>query len=341
MRRPAAIVLILCAGLIAACSGSTLPFSKASDAPAARMPPAIGVSNVSGLPAGHASAMFDALVDAAARRGISIGRGDGETMYGLAGAFEELASETGMAVRYRWTLTDRRGRVLHSIEDTESARASDGETPETHDIPVGRIAAYTAESLSSRLSQLGYATRAAGMPPPRDHLVEAGQGAEQQIDFETLHGPGMVAGAEPPADSRPPPAEEPATDRDVETQAASSDSIQGVAVTGVEGAGATGNGELAAAMARVLTDAGWPVRDSAGKNTLAIQGNVTLSAPDGPSQKVALRWTVMAPDGKVLGAVEQANDIPAGSLDSGWGKAADYAALAAADGIFDLVDKLR
>jgi hypothetical protein len=59
------------------------------------------------------------------------------------------------------------------------------------------------------------------------------------------------------------------------------------------------------------------------------------------AQKVALRWTVVAPDGKVLGAVEQANDIPAGSLDSGWGKAADYAALAAADGIFDLVDKLR
>jgi hypothetical protein len=66
-----------------------------------------------------------------------------------------------------------------------------------------------------------------------------------------------------------------------------------------------------------------------------------LSQPTGEAQKVVLRWTVKAPNGDILGAVEQANDVPAGSLDSAWGKAADHAALAAAQGIFDLVDKLR
>jgi hypothetical protein len=72
-----------------------------------------------------------------------------------------------------------------------------------------------------------------------------------------------------------------------------------------------------------------------------IEGDVALGEPNGQAQKVTLRWTVKAPDGQVLGAVEQANDVPAGSLDDSWGEAADHAALAAAQGIFDLVDKLR
>jgi hypothetical protein len=68
---------------------------------------------------------------------------------------------------------------------------------------------------------------------------------------------------------------------------------------------------------------------------------VTIGQPNGKAQKVALRWTVKAPDGDILGIVEQANEVPAGSLDDAWGKAADYAALAAAEGIFNLVDQLR
>jgi hypothetical protein len=91
----------------------------------------------------------------------------------------------------------------------------------------------------------------------------------------------------------------------------------------------------------VLTDAGWPVHDGSRDNALTIEGDVALAEPNGNTQTVTLRWTVKAPDGQVLGAVEQANDVPAGSLDDSWGEAADHAALAAAQGIFDLVDKLR
>jgi hypothetical protein len=322
---PAAIVLLLLAGLLAACGDTTQPFSKANIAPA-RPPPAIQVSEMTGLPSAQSSAMFDALVSAAAVRGIGVGRGQAEAGYALAGEFED----TGTAVQYRWTLTDSRGRILHRIEETESARAPSERLPELDGIPVDRIAAYTAESLSSRLSQLGFATRAAGMPPPLDHLVEAGPGAEQEIDYETLHGPGRSEAAVSLTGEEPEMAV-------ADTEGA----IQGVAITGVKGAGEAGNGELAGALARVLTDAGWPVQEGSRDNTLMIEGDVRLEKPNGKAQTVTLRWTVKAPDGQILGAVEQANDVPAGSLDNGWGEAANHAALAAAQGIFDLVDKLR
>jgi hypothetical protein len=213
-----------------------------------------------------------------------------------------------------------------------------------------RIAAYTAESLASRFSQLGYASRAAGLPPPLDHMAQAGPGAEREIDYETLHGPYMAAsgpwdGSQPPLPQDAPrdAAASPAqfkADREPWT-GSSAQSIRGVVVTGVTGAGRTGNGELANALKQVLTEAGWPVEERARDGVLAIEGDVSVGQSDGEAQQVALRWTVKAPDGAVLGTVEQANDVPAGSLDSGWGDAAHHAAQAAAMGIFDLVDKLR
>ena len=180
------------------------------------------------------------------------------------------------------------------------------------------------------------------MPPPLDNLAQAGPGAEQEIDFETLHGPGRSGLSDPAAGAEPVVAEDvPAETAFASKVASGAQAIEGVAVTGVTGAGEAGNGELAAALVRVLGDAGWPVRQEPGVNVLAIEGDVTVSRPQGNAQKVALRWTVRSPDGEVVGAVEQANDVPAGSLDDGWGDAADHAALAAAQGIFDLVDKLR
>ncbi|HUE46552.1 MAG TPA: hypothetical protein VMO81_09895 [Aestuariivirgaceae bacterium] len=174
------------------------------------------------------------------------------------------------------------------------------------------------------------ATVVPARPPPLDHLVQAGPGAEREIDYETLHGTGRSEAADAA------PTDEPAT-----AEADAEGAIQGVSITRVTGAGEAGNGELAGALARVLTDAGWPVHEASRDNALMIEGEVTLGQPNGKAQSVTLRWTVKAPDGQILGAVEQANDVPAGSLDDSWGEAADHAALAAAQGIFDLVDRLR
>ena len=61
----------------------------------------------------------------------------------------------------------------------------------------------------------------------------------------------------------------------------------------------------------------------------------------GEGQTVSVRWEVKSPDGKTLGDVKQANDVPLGSLDQGWGPAASAVAEAAATGIFDIVKRYR
>ena len=45
--------------------------------------------------------------------------------------------------------------------------------------------------------------------------------------------------------------------------------------------------------------------------------------------------------GGKLGDVNQANNVPAGSLDAGWGDIAGAAVEAAASGIFELINKFR
>lgn len=187
------------------------------------------------------------------------------------------------------------------------------------------------------------------LPPPVDTSARAGPGAENDIDFETLYGHHVVTAADqsPPDSDAPLPAQPgtaPAESRSAEEKVAPSDGaeqIRAVAVTGVTGATGDGNNELSMALKRVLSGAGWPVEDRPGQGILAIDGDIDVGEPRGKAQKVALRWTVKAPDGRTLGTIEQANEVPAGSLDKGWGKAADYAAQAAAEGIFDLVNRLR
>lgn len=181
------------------------------------------------------------------------------------------------------------------------------------------------------------------LEPPVDTAVRAGPGAEKDIDYETLYGPGVSAPPEPPPTVEPPATASAAPPVQETRPVATSDKplIRAVAVASVTGAPGSGNQQLAAALERVLADAGWPVVATRGEDTLAIEGRIALAEVSGTAQKVTLTWTVTAPDGRVVGTVEQANDVPAGSLDKGWGETAGHAAQAAAAGIFDLVDKLR
>ena len=94
-------------------------------------------------------------------------------------------------------------------------------------------------------------------------------------------------------------------------------------------------------MRKVLSEAGWPVVSKPQADAITIEGRVKLATKDGSTQSVSLRWLVKSPSGKVLGDVKQANDVPAGSLDEGWGGAATAVTEAAATGIFDVVKRYR
>ncbi len=116
--------------------------------------------------------------------------------------------------------------------------------------------------------------------------------------------------------------------------------IRAVAVVPVQGSPGGGDAELTAAMRKTLHDAGWPVIASPRPDALTIVGKVMVASA-GPNQKVSVRWVVQSPDGKTLGDVKQANSVPKGSLDQGWGGAAFAVAESAAGGIFDIVKRYQ
>jgi hypothetical protein len=177
--------------------------------------------------------------------------------------------------------------------------------------------------------------------PPWEALVKAGPGAERELDMETLDGP--LAQAPPP-----PPAEVPLrpTVEGIEKVAEApakpalkaGPAILSVALPVLQG---PGGAELTLAMRKVLVAAGWPVVKTPRKDALTIKGKVKLGAAKGGTQSVSLIWVVSTPDGKTLGDVKQSNDVPAGSLDQGWGENAQFAAEGAAEGVFKLIEKYR
>jgi hypothetical protein len=217
-----------------------------------------------------------------------------------------------------------------------------------------RIAANVTRSLAQRLSELGYATQIGMILPPAEGWQMASAEDAKKIDEETLNGPGytstsavtIASNATPTPPQTAPISEPPKTPPPKPKQKAAqpnkkAQAIRAVAVLPVSGAPGSGNSELTGSLRKVLKGAGWPVVNAPRSDALTISGAVKILPPHGSSQKVALAWTVKSPDGRVLGTIKQANDVPAGSLSGGWGDNADQAAQAAAIGIFNLVKKLR
>ncbi len=187
--------------------------------------------------------------------------------------------------------------------------------------------------------------------PPWEAMVKAGPGAVKQLDLETLNGPqrnapatpGQVAAADITAE-QPPAAKAKVGDEGkpaAKTPKAAVVAIKAVTVLPVTGDSSIGNKQLTDAMRDTLKKAGWPVRAKKGPDTLVITGKVRIGQPHGKAQTVTLAWDVLNPAGKSLGLISQTNDVPAGSLEAGWGDNAAAAVEAAATGIFALIDKMR
>lgn len=364
LRQAASFVLLaLCLIVFSACSGGgSQPFAKGggTPGPSGKTVPPIDLVEVTGLPSSKLPQLKDALAISAGKRDMAIvdTKLDNSTL-SLRGNFHIIPDAAAVRLGYNWTLTDPAGTVLHTISAEEIAPGTPAGDPWLQVTPavLQRVAAYTAESLSSRLSQLGYATEVGGLPPPLETYARAGPDADKDIDYETLNGPmkpppTAVAEAPPPAEdkdtARAAVEAEPVDDQPVpvaakpaKSDAAGRKRITAVVVLPVSGAPGSGNDDLTKAMRQTLEDAGWPVLVKPRDDALTISGRVKLGPAQGKSQNVALAWTVKTPDGKTLGTVKQANDVPRGSLEGGWGDNALFAAQAAAGGIYDLVKKYR
>jgi hypothetical protein len=349
------LATIACALASCGTGGGSRPFAKLDNSRSGKTVPPIFLVEIKGVPNEKVQSLKDALSVASGKRDMAIveGKFEGDG-FGLSGSFQILPESGSARLAYSWTLTDKAGTVLHTIASEEQVPGAASRDPWAGVTPsiFERVAQYTAESLSNRLAQMGYATQLGGLPPPLDNYAMAGPDAEHEIDYETLLGPGhtipasaaaipasATAAATTNVSNLPPEPDASMAPGGKETNGRPQ--IRAVAVLEVSGASGQGNTELTEAMREALSSAGWPVVSSPRKDALTLKGKVDVGTEEGGAQRVALAWTLISPDGETLGTVNQANTVPATSISAGWGDTAIYAAQAAASGIFDLVKTLR
>jgi hypothetical protein len=113
-----------------------------------------------------------------------------------------------------------------------------------------------------------------------------------------------------------------------------------VAVRKITGAPGDGDNSLATSITAVLKHADMDLVDAdKGKPDLDVDCDVKLDPVQGNKQHVKIVWHVARAAGGEIGQVAQENDIPSGRLDGAWGDIAYNVAMAAADGIMQLVDR--
>jgi len=119
-----------------------------------------------------------------------------------------------------------------------------------------------------------------------------------------------------------------------------------VTIVGVDGVpdaiAPMGPQAMARALEYHLKQAGLTVNDTVADDGAIVMGAITVTpaaaAPGSPPQdNLKVSWTVLRPDGRELGVVSQANDVPRAALAGAWGDLAFLIAEAATPGIVDLL----
>lgn len=108
-----------------------------------------------------------------------------------------------------------------------------------------------------------------------------------------------------------------------------------------DGAPGDGNRSLRQALREILILAGQPpVGDPASADYL-IACHIKVWPDSADSERVAIEWALLAPDGQQLGEVKQANRIPRGQLARAWGTTAHIIAQGGWQGLSQIIETRR
>ena len=110
-----------------------------------------------------------------------------------------------------------------------------------------------------------------------------------------------------------------------------------IAVDPVSGAPGDGDKSLAAAVRTVLRRQDLAIVEPGQKADLTIDAKVSVVPAQPDKQHVKITWRVRRADGAEIGTVGQENDVPRGMLEGPWGDIAYTVALAAGDGLMQLL----
>lgn len=114
-----------------------------------------------------------------------------------------------------------------------------------------------------------------------------------------------------------------------------------VRVGRVSGAPGDGNRALALALEGALRAKGAQIEKTKTAKAWRVDCAVSVSRLSATEDRVRLVWTLVAEDGKEAGTLVQENPVERGRLGRKWGATAAYAAEAAADGMWQVLQQIR
>lgn len=113
-----------------------------------------------------------------------------------------------------------------------------------------------------------------------------------------------------------------------------------VRVGRIGGAPGDGNRSLALAMEGALRAKGAKIAQDQASGAWRVDCAVNVTPIDAQQERVKLVWTLVAADGQSVGTLVQENPVARGRLRQKWGEVAAYAAEAAADGIWQVLQQI-
>lgn len=266
----------------------------------------------------------------------------GKGEYVLRGYIVAAREKTGSKISYIWDVTDQTGKRANRITGEEFA-AGAGKDPWSAVTPqiVQSIADKTAAQIASWLpgssGSIPVASAAPAMTPAAattSAVASAPAQAQQKVAMAT---PAVATSTTPAATpvALTVPSSGPTT--------GSIDSNAPIVTTvpNVTGAPGDGGATLTTAIQRELTKNGVALTPTPAGAAYKVEGKVAMGQGKDGKQPIQIDWNVIDPTGKKLGTVSQKNEVPQGSLDGAWGKTADAAAAAAAQGILKLLPQQK
>ena len=286
----------------------------------------IAIAPIIGAPDNIARQLTASLSQAIAAQRVAVARDKGEPVdYTLRGYVVAAKEARNTKLSYIWDVTDPKGRRVNRITGEQTVTGSSSRDPWVAISPaiIQTIADKTASSFGTWLPA----------KPPQQAVASSQQSRSSgQATAPRPRGTALTSAAPAPTTSQPVPVA-------LKPPAATTPQRILAYVPAVSGAPGDGRVSLTNALKKELQRGGITVVKTPSAATHQVIGKVVVGKGAGGTQPIKIDWNVRDAKGVSLGSVSQKNQIPSGSLDGPWGKIADAAAGAAAQGILKLLPR--
>jgi hypothetical protein len=302
---------------------SDAPTAAVASAPATApttRPAQVAIAPVIGPPDTVSKQLQAQLAGDLEKQNIRVAKSAGESaQYTLRGYVVSSIDKKGSRAKisYIWDVTDAAGKGVHRVSGEESAPSGNSHDPWTA-VTGPVVEAITSKTVTSLTAWL----------PNQSAAPAVASAASPTLPAQTA---ALTTGSSTPTAGTAPPAAPRATG-----SIGTGGAIK-ARVPIVNGAPGDGSSSLRMALQRELSRNGVALSETTAPDTYTVEGKVAMGASADGKQPITIDWSVSDPNGKKLGSVSQKNEVPQGSLDGPWGKTADAAAAAAAQGILKLL----